>query len=151
MDSGPGKHHVLSVEQINRALELAIGGSSLRKIASELGFKTDFGFYQYRQANPSFDSQLKIARVAHCEHLEDDLLDVHNQGMDHGTARVRLEAATRVMAFRDPAKYNPKVDLNVSGNLDLSAVLVAANARLPELRDVSPALPAKHNDFDELL
>jgi DNA-directed RNA polymerase subunit L len=138
----------LTNDQIELALELALNRATIREIGERLGFTSDMEFYRYRQAHPLFDQELLTIRVASCEHLEDDLLNVCEGDINPKLARVKMESICRILAFRKPEKYGPKIDLNVNQRLDLAGVLAAANARLPEsARDITP----RQSDLDEIL
>lgn len=135
-------------DQLDHALELALRGETIREVGKSLGFKTDMEFLRFRKSHPLFDKDLLEYRAAACDHLEDDLLRVHETLSDPKLARVRLESICRVLAYRKPDKYGPKIDLNVNQRLDLAGVLAAANARLPAAtRDVTPS----QSELDEIL
>lgn len=138
---------VLTEDEMELAFEYAIQRKSLSETAKRLGFANDMAFVRYREKNPQFEKALQSARNAACEYIEDDMLNIATLDIDPKMARVMLEALARVAAFRNPARYGNKVELNVNQTVDLSAALRAAEARLlPQ----APDIEIKPNDFNAL-
>jgi hypothetical protein len=121
---------------INDALNLV----PLVTTAKKLGFKDKFGLFYYTKKNPEFWAEVKEARVEACEHMEDLILQIP-QDYDAKMAKVVLDMYTRIMAFRNPAKYSQRIDLNVNQTVSIRHNLEASNTRLESLlKDVGPAM-----------
>jgi hypothetical protein len=99
-------------------------------------------FNSYLKDNPEFAMVFAQAEIDACKFIENDMLNIHRKAKDdHKLARVMLEAMRKVLEYRNPAKYSPKMDMNLNGTISVRGAIDNANNKLTELiRDVTPAL-----------
>lgn len=147
----------LSDEQLRRAIELAIEGETLTKIADELCITTQM-LYVYRQHFPDFATIFERARQEGLEKLADDLITLADDIDDVQRARLKSDNYKWLLSKRKPAVYGDKVDIHVSQTIDISGALDDAKKRIPKnatipldsLIDITPnKKPNDNSDIDE--
>ena len=95
-------------------------------------------FAGYLRRDHEFRLEYEQALRDSCTFLENDLLNIDKIVDHHKMASAMVNSISKVLAFRNPEKYGPKLDLNVSAVISIKQNLAEANSRL--LRDVSPAI-----------
>jgi len=116
------------------AIDMAASGVSLKKIATALGVSHQF-LYEYRENNPAFGDKIARAAEAAIDALVDELLTVDEDIPDVQRARLRSENIKWVASKRKPKNYGDRIDLNVDGQISLTAALDAARSRVLPIRD----------------
>lgn len=104
----------------------------------KLDMSDRLSFNRYLKTDPEFVQEIKEIELDSCLFLENDMVNLHKKcGGDHKIARIMLEAYTKLLAFRNPAKYSQKIDLNVNQTVSMRVNIEAANQRITGLiRDV---------------
>lgn len=139
---------LLTTEEENTALVMAISGHTIANILKALDFSEPKSFWDYRQRHPDFAKSLELARIAGCEFLEDKILTLTNDFPDARLARVQLEALRSALEFRNRGKYGKQIELNLNQTVDIAGSLGRMQQRLDSTyRDVTPQIT---NDFNEL-
>lgn len=131
----------LSTKERDWVLNDALSSTSVEETFQKLNFESRLQYHRYLKSDPELYAELKQMWLDSCPFLEIDMLNVHKKCPDHKLARIRLEALIKVLAFRDPAKYGPKMDLNVNQNLSMRIAIETANTRIFEmLKEATPIL-----------
>lgn len=130
-----------------RCLVLAAEGKSLRQMAQDMGCEPDL-IATYRRKSPLFEQQFACARLNGLELLADDLITADQDVTDVMKARLRSENLRWLLARRIPHQYGDRLNVDVSGTIDLRAALQDANSRLDaisaEFHEVLPGSTAPH-------
>jgi hypothetical protein len=136
------KKREFSEAELDAVVDLILSGGTYEDVAKKLGFKNYGALKRYLKTDPDLDLRIKDARFDSCDALEDQLLmlaDKYNKEY----ARVKMEAISKLLQYRNPQKYSHKVDLNVNQNISIKANLDKATERLyHSVRDVQPELDA---------
>lgn len=141
---------VLTEDEKDQAYGMAVVGDSLVNISKSLKFSDPKVFWRYRQTDPEFAKCLDSARVAGCEHIEDQILSVVDDYPDARQARVKLESLCKALEYRNPVKYSPKMNIQVNHSLDIGGALQRMDQQLAaSYIDITPQI-AKPNDSNEL-
>ncbi len=143
---------VLTQEEQDEAYELAIRGHGYRKIAESLGFSSDYAFYNFRATRPDFAKALMAARDAGNILIEDEIKEIPETEDDPQMARAKADILFKLLAIREPARYNPKMEINLTQTMDIGHSINRMQQALDATyRDVTPQLETqKPNDFNDL-
>lgn len=136
----------LSQDQIEMMCEHIIALRPLDQLPGKLNFTSKYAFYRFLKKNPAHNEAYQDARLAACQYLEDELYRVADQ-LSAGKAKVKADAICRLLAFLDPKRYGPKMDVNLNQTISIRANIEAANSRVASLmlKDVTPQIPALAN------
>lgn len=128
----------LTPEQEEIFFEDALACIPMYETAQKLGFTSKYTLFTYCTKNPEFHSKIKQARLDACDFIEDQMWQIPEK-YDAKKAKVVLDMYCRLLAFRNPAKYSQRIDLNVNQTVSIRYNLEAADSRVKELlRDVTP-------------
>lgn len=114
-------------------------------------------FNDYLKANPDFEKEYTQAELEACRFIENDILNVHKGipvkdkrwgKLDDKAMRVKLEAMKKILEYRNPAKYSPKVDLNLNGTVSVKHSLEQANARVAAVFGIKAVNDSALGNFD---
>lgn len=114
------------------------GGATINSVCRALGLDSK----QIRREiakNPTFAAQMHAARISGTDYVMDDIREFGNRELEPGKVydaardRVALDALKFYVGKMNPERYGDKIDLNVRGKLDMSAILLAADQRLAAL------------------
>lgn len=105
-----------SEELVNKICERIADGESLRAICREDGMPTTSTIMLWLKDKPEFSEQYAHARVIGADAFEDQILmDAITTDKDNANAvKVKADILFKLMALRNPKKYNSKVDLTSS-------------------------------------
>lgn len=145
MKSGPKpvNPQSLTEEQIDSIYEDALCGKHSFETAKRLGFTSKSAYWLFLRKHQDVKKELEMARFDSCMFLEDDLLNIHRVFPDAKMARVMSDNYVKVLAFRNPAKYSQRIDLNVNQHVSIRASLDGANERFLDLvKNVTPTMIA---------
>lgn len=121
---------VLSDEQIEEALKLAVDGDSIKDIADKI-LVSHMDFWHYRTHNAVFNQEFDLARQEGLEGLADGLLTIADDlSIDVYRAKLKSDNTKWILSKRKPQIYGDKIDLNVNTNIDISSALNAAKQRV---------------------
>lgn len=129
----------LTEEQKQYIIGQTLKNIGLVEICSALNIERK-ELYLYTKEHPEFETSLNGARSESVHDLVDSLRTItakRNTLPAIAKARVESENIKWMASKRNPKQYGDQINLNVSGNIDLSAVLLAADNR------VVPILEAK--------
>lgn len=143
-----GKHtspRSLKPEQVELLIDDALNGRHMVESAKKLGFISRYTLWDFLRRNPDINDQLKLARFESCMFLEDDLLNIHVLEPDAKMARVRSDNLVKVLAFRNPATYSQRLDLNLNQNISMKLNIEGANTRIIEMVKASEPLALVSN------
>lgn len=87
-------------------------------------------FTQYLKDLPEKRKEYNQALLDQCEFLENEIINAHKKFKDHQKAKLFIDAAKAILAFRKPEKYGNKIDLNVNKTVSIKAALQVANQRI---------------------
>jgi hypothetical protein len=135
---------VIGPAQIDEAIEHILELRSIDILWKKLGFKSRTAFYRYCRANPEFEILLDDVNHFSCRFIEDEIKYIHDD-TDAKVANVKLNAYLKLLAFRDPKKYGPKLDVSMNQTISIRENIEKANDRVIEMmKDATQvfALPA---------
>ena len=122
----------LTEEEIDLAINLVLEGQKFTDIAKKLGFKNRQEFHNYCRSHPEFKERLDQARNDYCDHLEDLLLDVPIRY--HGeTAKVLSQNIMKILEYRNPKRYSPKFQHEITTTIDIASSLDKAERRVLDI------------------
>ncbi len=90
----------------------------------------------YRMENPERDKEWSIAREYGADAFADQINETaNNKDIEPNHARVKIQALQWLAAKRNPRVYSDKTQMDVNvRTVDLTAIILAANARLAQAR-----------------
>ena len=122
------------------AITMSLEGKMLTEIWAKLGFTNVTAFFWYREKYTEFNEAINRARIQYCETIEDRVLHI-SELYGFKESKTQLEAYTRVLAWRVPAKYSQRIDMNINQTVSITHNLAKANDRMSELmRTVVPVM-----------
>ncbi len=142
---------ILTEEEKILAFEMAIQGQGYREIAQALGFTSHFAFYNFRVKDPVFDKALLHARHAGNVLMEDEVKRFPETESDPQMVRAKADIYFRLLGIRDPSRYNPKMDINVTNTVDIGSSIARMHERLAASYAAIDVTPKKLSDINELL
>jgi hypothetical protein len=130
---------MLSPDDEQRAIDLALEGKTLQQVADALGISTS-KFYNLRVANPEFAARFTRAREEATDVLVDRLVTICDDFPDVNQARLMSDNFKWIASKRKPLTYGDRIDVNVT-TVSLGNALMEARRRAGLIRDVGPATP----------
>lgn len=120
-------------------IELICKGGTFKDIAADLKCHL-YQLFVYRRDNPEFEEMIQAARLWSAQVLEDALRElIDKKDLTHND-RVRLEIYRVILIARDPKRYNPKLEINVTQTVDIAQALLDARSRIlieaPDINDI---------------
>lgn len=112
-------------------------------------------FNQYLKDDLEFAKKYAEAEIDACRFIENDMLNIHRRvapengkmraiPIDHKLARVMMEGMKKILEYRNPSKYSPKMDVNMNSVVSIRDSLNKANERVQSLmRDATPVIEIK--------
>lgn len=86
-------------------------------------------FREYVASNPEREAVYELAREARTDLHAEEIITISDTEPDPQKARNRIDARKWLASKMNPRRYGDRIDLNVSGNLDLTAALEAGKRR----------------------
>jgi hypothetical protein len=115
-------------EQIDLAIEMAIGGETIGRIVDAL-CTTRKVFWTYRQHNPSFENTFAQARQEGLDYIAEGMRDHAKDVPDVQRARLMVDTDKWLLSKLKPALYGDKIDIHVSQTIDIRSALTEARKR----------------------
>lgn len=107
-------------------------GVQIDQTLQKVGFnRTQFS--QYLNDLPEKKAEYDKAQIDSCKFIENDILNAHKKYKDPKVAKLAIDAAKMILAFRNPEKYGNKIDLNVNKTVSIKAAISMANERVAKL------------------
>lgn len=130
--------------KLDEVIEEILNGKSMRLMYKQLGFSSNRAFVAYLKKNTWVIEEIDEAKKNACWLVyEDELRDCASDFSNPKAASVKMNSISKLMAFHDPKKYSPKMDMNINQNISIRSALETANDRIAGLiRDVTPVLIA---------
>lgn len=116
-------------------LEQIAAGKSVTKVCEQEGMPTIAQVYYWRSVDPAFKARLVQAQEAHADSLMDQIVPIADDATDPQKARNQIDARIKRAGSIKPKEYGPRVDLNVTTQVDYSAAHADAKERLRLMRD----------------
>jgi len=104
-------------------------GEQLPKTLRELGI-TARKFYEYVDSNPELASNLARAEQAWAQNMASEIVSIADEDPDAQRARNRIDARKWVASKLYASKFGERIDLNLTGTVDLTAAIAAGRQRL---------------------
>lgn len=121
-------NYILSEEHKKLAINMAIEGQTIQKIADTLCIDA-YHFWKSRQDDPDFSNKFAQARQEGI-HLAVDKLDtVHEAHPDPQVARIVSDNIKWKASKLNPGTYGDRLDVNVNHTVDLGGALADAKNR----------------------
>lgn len=135
---------MLTEDQKQRAIELAVEGETLKDICNTLGI-TPLQLYKYRKTDTQFEAELARARDEGMDILADSLKGITERIPDVMKARLESENMRWLLSRRKPLVYGDRLDVNLQHTVDIGAALAEAKRRaaLPGAPAGEPAAPQR--------
>ena len=96
-------------------------GESLRKICKDKHLPDARNVFKFIYSNDTFRQQYETSRQEQAEWLGEEIVDIaDNDTGDTQRDRLRIDARKWVMSKMLPKKYSDKIDMDVSGDVDLN-------------------------------
>ncbi len=125
--------------KVQSVIDGIITGKTLKNAMEDEGVSPPL-FFRYLKEHPSAEEAYNLAQQARSEIIVDEILEIADTEADPQRARVRVEARKWYASKMIPKKYGDRIDLNVSGTVDINAALLEAKQRV---------LPASYQVIDE--
>jgi hypothetical protein len=98
-----------------------------------------------------FAVMLRAARAEAAHIHMDETIVIADTDPDAARARNRIQARQRLAESRNRSAYGPSVDMNVTGQLDMSGTLIEARRRVLPVRDQAQLPDTQVTDYIEVL
>lgn len=95
---------------------------------------------RWRRQFAPFKARVQEAKEHGAEAMAHSTVDIADTELDPQTARNRIESRRWLAGVTKPKEYGPRVDLNVTTQVDYTAAHADARARLRLMRDLPPTL-----------
>jgi hypothetical protein len=135
----------LSPEEQELALNAALACKSMGKISESLGFNDPMAFHRYCKKHPLFLTELQSTRTHAFEELAYSVLTLHEQHDDPQIMRAVLDSIKSFLSWMEPAKYGPRMDLNITQTIDIAGAIERAKSHAE--REVAPIM----SDINDLV
>lgn len=111
-----GRPSKYSEELVNKICERIADGESVRSICDDVDMPHKDTVRRWLNEKPEFYAQYARAKEDGAETFEDDIIDaIKNVNVNNAQAvKVKTDILFKLMALRNPKKYNSKVDLTSS-------------------------------------
>ena len=120
---------VLTEDQQQLACELAAKGMMIKQIKCQLGIASST-WYAIVKRYPQFEIAFNHARTYGFLEIAEAVREIPEQYLDPQAGRLALECTKTYLGWMDPRKYGNKIDVHVTQELDLGAIIAASNERL---------------------
>jgi len=132
-------------EEVKARIDRLFAGESLRKVAGGDGSAIR-RFFEAVESDAELLRMYTLAMESKSELMADDVVTIADTEPDSARARVQVDARKWFASVSKPRKFGPKVDINVSGDVNLRTALDAAisRTRSPHLlpgNEASSAIP----------
>lgn len=137
------------IARASRIIDAIAEGSSLRTAlkAERMSWQK---FSDLCDAYPILSSRVARAEELRADIISDEMIDIADGTGDTQQARNRIDVRKWLAARLRPKKYGDKIDIGVSGSIDLMAVVREARNRLPvqdaQVIDYTPIPLIGHTD-----
>lgn len=125
---------IIPAEKIIEIADRAAEGEATTKILKELGIKA-IDFYTSLDKHPDTAAYYERATHARAEGLVSDIIEIADNDLDSQRARNRIDVRKWTASKMLPSKYGDRVDVHVSGGIDLRAAITDATMRLRPVSD----------------
>ena len=98
-------------------------GESLRQICSDKHLPAAQNVFKFIYTNNEFRDNYEAARREQAEWLGEGLIDIADGDGDTQRDRLRIDTRKWVMSKLLPKKYSDKIDLDVSGDVDVNITI----------------------------
>lgn len=121
----------ITPERVSAVIEEIYAGKRLRDVLPSP--KEMRHFYEFVAENGDYAIAYQRAQQARAEILVDEIVDISDTEMDAQRARNRIDARKWYASKMQPHKYGDRLDVNVSGTVNIAAALsdAAKRAELP--------------------
>lgn len=127
------------IKLISAVIEEVFEGQLLSAVLTRYGIPRS-KFYKAITDYPSLNSYYLLSQQSRGELYVDEIVNIADTEIDPQRARVQIDARKWYASKVIPKKYGDRLDLNVSGSIDIASALAAAKAR---------ALPARYRSLDD--
>lgn len=90
-------------------------------------------FMQYLADMPEKKKEYDQALINACPFIEDQILNAHKKFKDVQMAKLFVDSAKAILAFRKPEKYGNKIDVNMNKTVSIKHAISLANERISKL------------------
>ena len=139
---------------VEEIIEEMYEGSSLSKALKKLEIRPRI-FFDYLHNHPDTQVKYADAQRARSELHVEEIIEIADTEVDSLKARNKIDARRWYASKMQPQKYGDKLDLNVQGNIDLTAALADARNRvslpIPSTKSidyVTNRLPDSNDNID---
>lgn len=130
-------------DQIDQVIQRVSTGVLMKPAAESLGINY-LKLWRIVQSDPELSAAMLRAREAGAEALVAQAMDIADSAENPHAVRNRINIRQWTAAKHSPRTYGDKLDLNVSGHVDLVAAMDAANGRIVRpVRDQPDAIDAE--------
>lgn len=119
---------VVSSDQFDAIIQDMLGGLTLSRALTKHGV-TPISFYKTTDENPIRAKAYAHAQMMKAELIADEVIEIADTDEDPQRARNRIDSRKWVASKLKPHKYGDRIELAVSGTIDLSATLAEAKRR----------------------
>jgi hypothetical protein len=102
-------------------------GKSLSEIVGKTNIQT---FHKALLTYPALDSIYVRAKFARAELIADQIIDIADTEEDAHRARNRIDARKWCASKLDPKTYGDRIDMNISGSVNIASALEDAKKRV---------------------
>lgn len=120
---------LVSSETLLKMMDAMANGDPMAKACRMVGVKP-LDFIRWLDANPPIAAELSRAKAIGYDTLAESLLTIHDEIEDVAKARLASDNKKWLLSKVASSKYGDKLEMNVSGSIDLNAALNAAQQRL---------------------
>jgi len=118
-----------------KALELASQGAPVKEIAGSMGLSIN-GFYNFLDSTPGAQNAYVQAKDRSHDVLADELLSIPDAEPDVQRATLKSNNIKWLLSKRAASKYGDKLSIDVSGQVDLTAIMAESAKRLRPTHDL---------------
>ena len=132
-----GSIHGVEKARIDRVISLASQGATVAELAEALGMD-QADMWRFIDSDKSLRQAYSQARARGYDALADSLLTIPEQIQDVQVARLKSENIRWLLSKRRAEVYGDKLQVDVSGQVDLTAIMAESAQRLRPMRDLQP-------------
>lgn len=143
------KHEIILTEvECQKLFDLIVNDPrDIKTILNQYGL-TLAQFYRSIQNNPALWNQYENAQKIKSEYYAETAYNMVNSEPDSQRARIMLDCIKWYTSKINPKKFGDKIDVNVSGAIDLNQAIIDATKRLKNDSEIIDAEIIPENDND---
>lgn len=132
MANKPKEFLTVSDQEWSWVIADALESVQIDQTLQKIGFSRT-QFMNYLKDMPERRKEFEQAVIDSCVFIEDQILNAHKTFKDVQKAKLFVDSAKAILAFRKPEKYGNKIDVNMNKTVSIKHAISLANDRISKL------------------